>query len=75
MKILKDFKCDSCNKVQERFLDASVDTVACSCGDVAHRIISMPTISLDGTDDGFPGAYSKWARVREENARIKANRA
>jgi len=35
----------------------------------------MPRVALDGTDPDFPGAYNKWATVREENRRIKGKRS
>lgn len=75
MKTLRDFKCDACGKVQERFLGAEVHKVACPCGGIAHRIIGMPRVALDGTDPDFPGAYERWARVREENRKITAKRS
>ena len=74
MKNLRDFLCGSCGKVEERYIDTDISTVDCVCGGVANRLIGMPRVALDGTDPGFPGAYDKWARVREENARIKAKR-
>lgn len=74
MRNLRDFTCVSCGETQERFLDSEVDKVACKCGDIAVRVIGMPRVALDGTDEGFPGAYDKWARIREDNARIKAKR-
>jgi hypothetical protein len=36
-----------------------------------NKIIGMPRIALDGTDPGFPGAYDRWASIREANAREK----
>lgn len=75
MKCLRDFKCFDCGEVQERLLDDSITQVGCKCGGVAKRLMGMPRVSLDGTDPGFPGAYDRWARVREENARIKAKRS
>ncbi len=36
-----------------------------ACNSMASFIISAPSISLDGTDPGFPGAYDKWARLHE----------
>ena len=39
------------------------------------RLIGMPRVALDGTDPGFPGAYSKWADVREQNRAVKTKRS
>lgn len=66
MRLLRDFACE-CGHVTERFIDSQVDEVQCSeCGGMAKRVISFGTISLDGTNPDFPGAYDKWARVRIE---------
>lgn len=75
-KLLRDFRCHECSRQTERFVDTDINEVRCPhCGGVAIKIIGMPNIALDGTDPGFPGAYEKWAKVREENARVKARRS
>ena len=74
-RLLRDFHCDSCNTSVERFVDSTVLAVPCECGYISSRVIGMPRVALDGTDPGFPGAYEKWANVREQNARIKARRS
>jgi hypothetical protein len=73
-KLLREFKCPTCGEISERFLDTSVEKVECSCGSMAVRQIGMPTVSLEGISGAFPGAHDKWARIREDNARIKAKR-
>ena len=75
MRTLRDFMCEKCGTVQERFVSGQVVEVDCACGEIAKRMIGMPRVALDGTDPGFPGAYDRWARVREENARIKGKRS
>ena len=75
MRTLRDFCCEYCGKVQERYVDSDVTIVMCSCAHEAKRVIGMPRVSLDGTDPSFPGAYSKWATTREQNARIKGKRS
>ena len=73
-RMMRDFNCFDCGKTQERYIDSSVTQIPCECGGIAERLVGMPRVSLGGTDPGFPGAYDKWARVREENARIKSRR-
>ena len=76
MRQLRDFRCHQCSKMTERYIDATENEVRCPhCGGVAIRIIGMPRVALDGTDPDFPGAYQKWATVREENRRIKGKRS
>jgi len=65
-KILRDFQCEKCGNITERFVDTEFTQVICDCGATAVRIMGMPKVMLDGTDPGFPGAYDKWARVREQ---------
>lgn len=74
MKILRDFRCPHCFNVYERFLDSDILEVPCACGESALREISMPTISLEGFSGDFPGAYEKWAKIREDRAKVNAKR-
>lgn len=75
MKIMRDFLCDECGESIERFIDANIYSVGCACGGKATRLIGTPRVALDGTDPGFPGAYDRWARIREDNARIKKKKS
>ena len=74
MKILLDFKCISCGEVTERFIDSTVKEATCECGSISYRLISMPTVKLDGTNPDFPGAYNQWANIREQRAKVNAKR-
>lgn len=74
MRLLRDFKCKTCGNEFERFIDSETLTSNCKCGCVADRVIGMPRVALDGTDPGFPGAYDRWAKIREDNARQKARK-
>lgn len=75
MKTLRDFKCRTCGEVTERFIQNNIEQTTCPCGGLADRMIGMPTVALDGTNPDFPGAYDKWARIREDNAKIKNRRS
>ena len=75
MRQMFDFCCGSCGSLFERLVDSEYRTVECECGANATRLISMPTVRLEGVTGAFPGAHEKWARIREDNARIKASRA
>lgn len=74
-KLLREFHCGSCNARSERFIDTSVTSIPCECGGIAQKVISLPTVSLEGITGSFPGAYDRWARIREDNAKINAKRA
>lgn len=75
MRLLRDFVCPKCGTAQERFVGDQVVEVDCLCGNIAHRTIGMPRVALDGTDAAFPGAYEKWARIREDRARQHAKKS
>lgn len=74
MRILLDFECEHCETVKERFVDANTTEVECECGELMRRIISMPTIKLEGITGAFPDAHERWARIREDHARISAKK-
>jgi hypothetical protein len=71
-----DYKCND-GHITERYIDSSINTVKCdTCGNDSHKTLGLGTIILDGTDDGFPSNYERWANVREQRHRItmKKNR-
>ena len=73
MRQLIDLKCPDCGKQTERYI--SENQVPCICGKTMYKVIGMPRVALDGTDPGFPGAYDKWATVRENNAAEKRKKS
>ena len=73
MRQLIDLECSDCGNRSERYI--SETQVPCICGKTMHKIIGMPRVALDGTDPGFPGAYDKWATMRENNAAEKRNKS
>lgn len=75
MKLLRDFECADCGELREEVVDSNLKELKCKCGGTAVRLIGMPRVALDGTDPGFPGAYSKWADVREKNAAEKRKKS
>lgn len=73
MKILRDFHCPACDTVTERFIDAQTETVTCPvCKGTAKRTLNVGHVKLEGITGDFPGAHDRWARIREDNARIKS---
>lgn len=66
MKRLFDFLCDNSHH-SEKLVDESVRKILCpSCDMEAHRLVSAPTVKLEGFTGAFPGAYDRWERVRAE---------
>lgn len=75
MRTMRDFRCTACGTVTERFIDTQACTIECpECNGEATQMMSMPTVRLEGITGSFPGAAEKWARIREDNARIKARK-
>ena len=76
MRVLRDFECITCGLVTEKLCEQTVDQIMCpDCGSDAVAMLSTPAIKLEGISGAFPDAHSKWAKIREDNARSKASRA
>ena len=61
-----DFICTNSHKT-EAFVDAEQYTILCKeCGAEAKRIVSAPTMKLEGITGSFPTAYDAWERKRAE---------
>jgi len=76
VRTIRDFVCSDCGQRVEKLVDVEYRTIECpECQGNAVQQMGMPTVRLDGTDPSFPGAYEKWARIREDNARIKSARS
>ena len=74
-KLMRDFRCEDCGHELERFIDTQIHYVSCpKCSGKGYKVVGMPRVALDGTDPGFPDAYSRWATIREKNAQQKARR-
>ena len=59
----------------EKLVDIEFHSIECDeCQGTATQQMGMPTVRLEGITGAFPGAHEKWARIREDNAKIKAAR-
>lgn len=53
--------------LSESFVDSDVRVHPCKeCSKDAQRVVSAGTVKLEGISGDFPGAYSRWERVRAE---------
>ncbi len=75
MRLLRDFVCNKCGVEMERYVDTAITITPCSCGGEMTRLIGMPKVALDGTGPDFPGAYERWANVREQRAKIARSKS
>lgn len=75
MRTIRDFLCSTCGTITEKLVVTDFRAIECpECHGDAVEQLSMPTVRLEGITGAFPGAHDRWARIREENARIKAKR-
>jgi len=76
MRTMRDFLCGHCGQLTERLTDTAYRAIECpECHGDAIEQLSMPTVKLEGITGAFPGAADRWARIREDNARIKRAKA
>jgi Zn ribbon nucleic-acid-binding protein len=68
MRVLNDYLCDHCGRMDEHFVENHIKTVEClDCGNVATKVRSVPNFQLPGNDPaGFPTAADKWVKKREQ---------
>ena len=70
-----EFLCTNSHRT-EALVDPDTQHLLCSkCGAEAAKIISAPTMKLEGFTGSFPTAYDAWERKRSEKMAIerKAN--
>lgn len=61
-----DFSCED-SHISESFVSVDDRAISCkTCGKKATRILSCPTIKLEGITGSFPGASDRWEKVRAE---------
>jgi hypothetical protein len=69
-----EFRCGE-GHITEKYIDSTDHSVTCSvCQSIATRIISAPTIMLEGVTGDFPTAADAWARNREQKVRLTNKR-
>ena len=66
-----EFYCDNAHRT-EAFVDDEIRNMPCKeCGQDAHRIVSAPTMKLEGWTGSFPTAYDAWERKRAEKLKVE----
>lgn len=75
MRVFFDFSCDN-GHIHEAFVELGTKTTTCpECGNLAHKLISTPTVKLEGITGAFPGAASRWEQVRAEKLKQERKQA
>ena len=66
MRRIFEFLCSD-NHISEAYIDDSERIISCKeCGKDAHRIVSKPSMKLEGITGDYPTAYDAWERKRSE---------
>ena len=74
MRKLFEFECEQCGIFEE--LTEYTNKHDCPiCGKVAYKIISTPSIQLEGWSGSFPGATLSWERKHWDQSRVKQKEA
>jgi predicted nucleic acid-binding Zn ribbon protein len=61
-----DFICPNGHR-NELFVSAQTDETKCpECDKLAQRVISAPSVKLEGWSGSFPGAAMKWEKKHKE---------
>jgi putative FmdB family regulatory protein len=67
MKRIYEFQCVN-GHITEKFCSFEDKQITCPvCESSASRIISAPSIALEGISGSFPGAAMKWERKHTEH--------
>lgn len=74
MRRMYEFACESGHRT-EALVAYETAKVPCRCGGVAHRIVSAPSISLEGWSGDFPSSWLKFDQKHRDklSAERKAN--
>jgi hypothetical protein len=66
-----EFLCENGHRT-EAFVDTECHATPCKeCGAEAIRVVSAPTMKLEGFTGSFPTAYDAWERKRAEKLAIE----
>ena len=66
MKILFNFLCRDCKNTFEKYTEYTQVTECSSCGGQADKLITAPTVKLEGISGAFPGAYYQFEKKHIE---------
>lgn len=75
MKRMFEFVCENGHSF-EKLVDDNIRSMKCPyCDTTSTRVVSAPRVNLEGITGAFPGAYSRWERVRAEKQQQERKKA
>jgi len=69
-----DFKCPDGHDSEQLVVPGTTQVGCHQCNKTASRMLSMPTIGLEGWSLSFPTAADRWARKHEEAVKVARER-
>ena len=75
MKILYNFQCRDCKESFEKLTEYTQVSTCPLCGEVADKLITAPTIKLEGHTGSFPGAAWAWEKKHIEQTKKEIKEA
>lgn len=66
MRKIFNFTCRECNEHFEKLIEYTQSTECPSCGGQADKVITAPTIKLEGYSGAFPGAAMQFDKKHRE---------
>ena len=66
MRKLFNFTCNDCNETFEKLIEYTQVTDCPFCGGQADKIITAPSIKLEGYSGAFPGAAMQFDKKHRE---------
>ena len=67
--ILYDFECPQGHTFESLVPPGQLESECPVCDKQAKRLVSIPTVKLEGYSGDFPTAYDRWAKVHKEGTK------
>ncbi len=61
-----EFVCANSHRTEALVKSETQEHICSVCGEVSKRVISAPSMKLEGITGSFPSAYDSWNRKRAE---------
>lgn len=66
-----EFICANSHRTEALVKSETQEHICSVCGEVSKRVISAPSMKLEGFTGSFPTAYDSWERKRAEKLAIE----
>ena len=77
MKMINDYKCDTCGVTTEHWVEPTADIKCIVCDEIQTKVLSGGSFILDPLSGHFPSATQQWAKNRDikikQEQKVEAN--